>query len=93
MIPNTPFSPSDPRVPGWSIVRVSTINGVAVDEEPLASFALPDASVATSNPVPVVFAAENIPIDAVLLLKLISPEFGVIDITATFSNGDAQNST
>ncbi len=89
----TPFLPTDPRVPKWPSIHVTTINGIAITQEPFASFAVPDATVSTTGLVTVVFNTKNIKTSAVLTFHLVSPDSGVIKATPTFISGTEASGT
>jgi len=93
LVPTTPFLPTDPRVPGWPSIRVSSIDGLALPTIPTASFSIPDAQINSATDVAVVFTTINIPTTASLSLQIVSPDNDVIVVTPTHTSGTLENST
>ena len=97
LIDTTPFLPSDPLVPAWPSIRVASINGVALPDEPSGTFSAIDASIDTSTAVEVLFESFNIPTDANLTLTIVSPfdevPNGILTVTPTYNgvNGNGRD--
>jgi len=92
LVPSTPFLPSHAQVPGWPTVRVVSINGNALNAE-IASFEIPDATVSTTDPVPVIFETKNIPTAANLKLQIYGPDYAPIEVQPNHTEGDKTLST
>jgi len=93
LVPSTPFLPSHDQVPGWPIVHVVSINGNTLNTEPTASFEIPDATVSTIDPVPVIFETKNIPTTANLKLHIYGPDYAPIEVQPNHTEGDKNSST
>lgn len=94
LVPDTPFLPGvHPIVPLWPSIHVASVNGITVNQEPSASFAFPDATVPTSEPVTVVFNTKNIPTNASLTFHITSNEAAVLKVSPTFISGTKADAT
>jgi len=68
-------SPIDPYLPASSqasSLRVVSVGGVPVNPSPTGSFDIPDATINTADPVPVVVETSNVPVGTVIKLYLYS---------------------
>ena len=76
-----------------SIVKVATVDGVAVPTTPNGSFQFPDVTITNSQPVTVGIVAHNIPVGTLVKLYVVSENGGDQVIDSTPLAGTLDNST
>ena len=75
------------------VLRVTTVDGVAVSADPSGSFAMPDVTINNLEPVTIMLEAENIPVGTQISLRLVSPEGILRQTTTTPLSGSDEMST
>ncbi len=81
-----------PLPPNPPVLRVVSINGVAVPTSPKFDYASPDVVINSTSPVPVVLAGQNIPVGTTITVFLTTDTGADITTAATLS-GTPANST
>lgn len=88
----TPGSPLFPPTESAPQVRISSIDGIAVTQNPNGSFAVPDIVINKGDTALISIAAQNIPVGTAVNLSLYSETEGTIAFASTPLAGTLQNS-
>jgi hypothetical protein len=78
---------------GVPAISVTTIGGVAVPQNPTGTFTVPDVTVNSASPLPVVIQASNVPVGTVATLTFFSENGPDLTVQSTPLTGSASSST
>ena len=81
-----------PTLSGGTIKAIS-VNGVSLPASPTGSFVTPDVSINTSNSVPIVIQASNIPVGTAVTLQITSDQGSDMIVTCPALSGTLASST
>jgi hypothetical protein len=74
-------------------IRIATVNGEPVSSDPLGGLVVGDLTISATTSIPVTLAAENVPTNSVVTLRVVLGSGSDYVVPATLGGGDATAST